>query len=151
MNRTDLINRVRSYTRDFSASIFREVDIIMFINEGIDRCKEVVDELGGMTYLTDALSVPILMPERYHYLLAVYSVARCFDQDERHYQASTRMNEFETKLAEFKEAVEAGKIVIIDPTTGEPVDTSYSLEYVDLSAYWSTTSDDTDLGVEGVE
>ena len=35
MNRLDLIRRVRSLTRDFSNAIFRESDIVDYINEGI--------------------------------------------------------------------------------------------------------------------
>lgn len=151
MNRTEIVARVRSYTRDFASSIFREADILSYINEGIDRCKEIIDEFAGMDYLNDKTSSPSLMPTHYHYLLAVYSAARCFDQDERHYQASTRMNEFETKLNELKEAIEAGRVIIIDPSTGEPVEGVNPIDYVDLSAYWGVQYDDVDLGVEGVE
>jgi len=152
MDRLNLILRVRSNTRDFSNSIFREVDIIDYLNEGIDRFKQIVPELNGLDYLTSSTSVPSLIPIQYHHLLATYASARCYAQDERHYQATTLMNEFEVKLQELLDKVQSGEVVIIDPDTDLPVVlTDNEIDYVDLSAYWDDYTDDYDLGVEGVE
>jgi hypothetical protein len=152
MDRLNLILRVRSNTRDFSNSIFREVDIIDYLNEGIDRFKQIVPELNGLDYLTSSTSVPSLIPIQYHHLLANYASARCYAQDERHYQATTLMNEFEVKLQELLDKVQSGEVVIIDPDTDLPVVlTDNEIDYVDLSAYWDDYTDDYDLGVEGVE
>lgn len=130
MRRIDLTKRVRSFTRDFSNSIFREEDIIDFLNEGIERFQQVIPQLEGLQYLDSNDSVPTMIPPRYQHLLAVYATSRCFNQDERHYQASTYMNEFETKLDELKGKVESGEVEIIDPDTGEPVVVDIPPDYV---------------------
>lgn len=77
-----------------------------------------------------------MIPEQYQHLLAVYAAARCFSQDERHYQATTLMNEFEIKLEEMKSLIESGQIVIKDPVTGEAITDEYVMDYVDLKPYW---------------
>ncbi len=152
MDRLKLIQRVRGMTRDFSNSIFREADIIDWINEGIERFAQVIPELRGLEALNSNSSTPTLIPKTYRHLLAVYSTARCFAQDERHYQASTYMNEFEVKLDELKNAIEAGDIVILDEN-GDKVTFEYNVDYVNLEPYWNVRGKtfDFDEGVEGVE
>ncbi len=130
MTRTDLIRRVRSYTRDFSNSIFREQDIILYINEGINRIKQVIPELRKMPLLNNASDKVKMLPSEYHHLIAVYATARCFAQDERHYQATTHMNEFELKIDELKQNIEAGEVIITDPDTGESIEAIYAEDYV---------------------
>lgn len=152
MNRLELISRVRANTRDFSNSIFREQDIIDYINEGINRIKQIVPELSGMVLLTTNTQSPIMLPDMYHHLLSVYASARCYAQDERHYQATTLMNEFEVKLDEMHQRVESGQIKIIDPVTNAPVVTENDVDYVDMKPYWNDSNHiDLDDGVEGVE
>lgn len=147
MQRSQIVQRVRALTRDFSNSIFREQDIIDFINEGIDRMRQVIPELKNLTYLLTSQQEPTLLPSRYHHLLAVYSTARCFGQDERHYQATTHMNEFEVKLDELKTAIMNGEIVITDPD-GNVVIVDLPIDYVDLKPYWNKRVVDI---VEGVD
>ena len=65
-----LIKRVRSYTRDFTGSIFRNADVIDYINEGIDRCKSV-PALRKMTQLVGGNQYPILLPQQYHLVKSV--------------------------------------------------------------------------------
>lgn len=152
MRRTQIIQRVRQNTRDFSNSIFREQDIIDFINEGIDRIRQYIPELRNMTHLLAPQQVPNLLPPQYHHLIAVYATARCFSQDERHYQATTYMNEFEVKLDELKSNIESGNIVIVDED-GKRVVNDIDVDYVDLTAYWGRPRRDRgdfDKGVEGV-
>ena len=153
MKRSDMVTRVRSVTRDFSNSIFREQDIVDFINEGVDRFRQYIPELASMIYLDTRDSEPILLPTQYHHLLSVYSASRCFSQDERHYQATTLMNEFETKLDELKSNIESGQIVIVDATTGETITATFEPDYVNLKPYWNEDSVavNFDEGVEGVE
>lgn len=137
MKRLELIQRVRALTRDFSSSIFREQDIIDFINEGINRFKQVIPELKSIPKLLQKDQEPFPIPEHYHHLLAVYSASRCFGQDERHYQATTLMNEFEVKLDELKQAIENGDVVLKDPITGEDIAVEYNnIDYIDLEPYW---------------
>lgn len=150
MDRLKLEQRVRGLTRDFTNSIFRQSDIIDFINEGIDRFKQVIPEFGGLEYLMTNSAEPTLIPSQYHALLASYSTSRCFGQDERHYQATTFMNEFEQKLDELKSKIESGEIVIKD-SDGNAIIVDNDTDYVDLSAYYTSYNTDVDLGVEGVE
>lgn len=130
MKRLDLVRRVRALTRDFSNSIFREEDVIDFINEGIERFQQVIPQLENLPYLLSNDSEPEMIPARYQHLLAVYATSRCFNQDERHYQASTYMNEFETKLDDMKSKIEAGEVNILDPETGEPILAEHAPDYV---------------------
>lgn len=147
MNRGDLVKRVRSLTRDLSSSIFRAIDITDYINEGIDRFRQFVPQLKGMAYLNSDELEPALLPSEYHHLLALYSASRCFGQDERNYQATTFMNEFEAKLDELKVHIEEGSITIAD-ATGTPVDVSPNTDYV-VNDYFTRRDyvDDEDEGV----
>lgn len=113
MNRDELVVRVRKYVRDTTASIFNKVDIEDYINEAIDRVRNI-PALKGMRHLLNRDDVPNLLPEEYHYLLAVYSASRCFSQDERHYQSTVFMNEFENKLEDLRNKIENGEVTIID-------------------------------------
>lgn len=151
MNRNDLVSRVRSFTRDLSNSIFRQQDIEAYINEGIDRFRQFIPELMNMTYLFNANSIPNLLPEQYHYLLAVYATSRCFSQDENYYQATTFMNEFETKLDELKSKIESGEVVIRDEN-GKVVVSDIDTDSV-TNVYFKMRKGrkDLDFGVEGVE
>lgn len=149
MKRSDIIARVRALTRDFSNSIFREQDIIDFINEGINRFKQIIPELKSTPKLLFREQEPYPIPEEYHHLLAVYASSRCFSQDERHYQATTLMNEFEVKLEELQSAIQAGNIIITDED-GNPIEAGNNkIDYVDLEAYWGKRNIE-DSGVEGV-
>lgn len=154
MDRLALVQRVRALTRDFSNAIFREIDIIDFLNEGIDRISQVIPELDGMSPLLSHTDVPTLLPKKFHHLLPLYATARCFGQDERHYQSSTFMNEFEVKLSDLKALIETGDIVIIDPDTNAPVelDNASNIEYVVTNNYYEPyeSSSDLDEGVDGL-
>ena len=149
MQRSHIVSRVRSLTRDFSNSIFREQDIIDFINEAIDRIKQAIPELVKMEYLLSNAQIPNLLPEQYHHLLSIYATARCFGQDERHYQSSTHMNEFEVKLEELRTSIENGEITIVD-SEGNSINSDLTVDYVDMKPYWNERSIDIDNGVEGV-
>ncbi len=135
MTKLELIARVRSHTRDFNSSSFRVEDITNYINEGIERLQQLIKHLSGMTPLSSNSDVPILLPVAYHHLLAIYAAARCFAQDNRDYQASTLMNEFEVKVNELIQRIDAGEVAIVDEL-GVPVVVAYTAEYVDLDAYW---------------
>lgn len=135
MRRVDLVRKVRSLTRDFSNSIFREQDIIDFINEGIDRVRQIIKELDGLKQLHSNMEEPTLFPAKYQHLLAVYAASRCFSQDERHYQATQLMNEFEIKMSDLKTTIENGEEVITDGD-GNVVGNDLSIDYVDIKPYW---------------
>lgn len=130
MNHINLIRKVRAHARDFNDTIFRKEDITMFLNEAIDRIIQVLPALNNMPYLVSENDIVEYIPREYVHLLANYSVARLYSQDERHYEATTFMNEFELKLAELKEKIENGEVEIIDPHTGDVLDTSIAIDYV---------------------
>ncbi len=144
MNRLQLVQRVRSMTRDFAESIFRESDIHDWLNESISRFAQVIPEFNGLKFLYSNSDVPALIPLRYRHLLAVYATSRCFGQDERHYQATTYMNEFEVKLDELKTAIENGEIEIVDED-GNVIGRDIPIDYVDLGPYWGMDSKVTQL------
>ena len=146
MNRNDLVKRVRIITRDLTESIFRENDIVDFINEGIERFAQVIPEMESIKTLSTATSNVTLIPRAYQHLLAVYAASRCFAQDERHYQATTLMNEFDVKVDELKQKIENGAITIIGED-GLPITASNPIDYVDLRPYWNVRSIDEDEGV----
>jgi hypothetical protein len=131
MDKRQLIQSVRSYARDFNGTIFREEDISLFLNEGIDRIKQVLPMLNNMPYLFNDEDFPGHIPIEYHHLLSVYAVARLFSQDERHYESATYMNEFEVKLDEFVSKVENGDVLLLDPETGEDLfANNHNVDYV---------------------
>lgn len=147
MNRLKLIRYVRSMTRDFTEAIFREDDIVTFINEGIDRIRQVIPELRNLKHLDSNSKEPTLIPEQYRHLLGIYATSRCSGQDERNYQATTYMNEFEVKLEELRIAIENGEINIVDEN-GEEISADTSIDYVDLEPYWGLTYSDQEERLE---
>lgn len=114
MNRLELILRTRSLVRDISNSFFRESDVIDYLNEGIERIGQVIPELREMPLLLNREAPVTRLPRQYHHLLALYSASRLCTHDERHYQAGTFMNEFETKLSVLAQDVMNGEIEIKD-------------------------------------
>jgi hypothetical protein len=141
MTLQELINRVRTYTRDFTGSIYREVDIDIFLRESFDRFS-IIPEFSTLTYPATKPTVVELIPERYQYLLSIYASSRCLFQDEQDYRAGTLMNEFETKLEELKSLIESGDI-IIKGTDGNTITISQPNDYV-VDIYFDKGVDDND-------
>lgn len=129
MNLEELIYNVRVNTFDLDGNIFEDKVIVSFINEGIDRCKHIINELSDMEYLKENTDEPILLPSKYHHLLGLYSSSRCFFSDERYHQATTVMNEFEYKLEQFLFKLTNGEEEIVDDW-GDKVDGSNVHDYV---------------------
>ena len=120
MKLSELINRVRSYTRDTTGTLFSLSDVQGFINEGIDKLRQIKG-LEGLNYLTSNEDTPNLLPPQYHYCLAVHGACRCFSQDEQHYLAQTFADEFNGIYALLELGIEAGTIVITKDD-GTPVE-----------------------------
>lgn len=112
MTLSELVSRVRSYTRDTTGTLFTLSDVKNFINEGIDKLRQI-KVLEGMEYLESDVDIPDLLPSQYHYSLAVYSASRCFSQDEQHYLAQTFMEEFLGLYSLIELGIKEGTIVII--------------------------------------
>ena len=121
MTKLELQVKASKLLRDESNTIYTKLFISDQMNESIDRIKQLIPELRGMLYLSIDTDVIILLPEEYQHLVSIYAVARCYEVDERHYEASKYMNEFETKINNLKDSIASGEIVIKDPTTGNPV------------------------------
>ena len=130
MTRLELMVKSSKLLRDESNTIYAKSFIIDQINESIDRFKQLIPELKGMLYLTIDTDSPILLPEEYQHLLSIYACARCYEVDERHYEASKYMNEFEIKVSNLKDAIASGEIVIKDPITGVAVVVDIQQDYV---------------------
>lgn len=119
MTLIELMMKVRRYTRDTEGSLFTEIDVKDFCNEGINRIRKI-SELKNMKELGNNHDSPVLLPEQYHYLIAIYGASRCFTQDEQNTLGQMFMNEFESKLMELEREIKNGSIIIVDPD-GNPV------------------------------
>lgn len=113
MNLKEMIERVHNYTNDTTGTLFPSSIIKGFVNEGIDRLKQI-KELEGVKYLSSDSDEPILIPKQYHYILSVYGASRCFSQDEQHYQAQTYMDEFSSLMSLLELGIKEGNIIITD-------------------------------------
>lgn len=113
MKLSDLINRVRSYTRDTTGTLFQTSDVKDFINEGVDRLRQI-KQLNNMKYLTNDLDEPAILPQQYHYILAIYSAYRCFAQDEQYVPAQSYADEFEGFFKLLELGLQDGTIVVTD-------------------------------------
>lgn len=110
---SELVNRVRSYTRDTTGTLFSTSDVKSFINEGIDKLSQI-KQLEGMKQLVNDNDEPNLLPPNYHYSLAMYGASRCFLQDEQHYASQTFMDEFIALYNLIELGIKEGTIVIVD-------------------------------------
>ena len=113
MTLSDLITRVRSYTRDTTGTLFTASDVRDFINEAIDKLRQI-KELENIKHLSNDSDVIVLLPSQYHYMTAVYGASRCFSQDEQHYQAQTYMDEFMGLFSLVELGIKEGTISIYD-------------------------------------
>lgn len=118
MKLVNLVARVRSYTRDTTGTLFTTSDVKDFINEGIDRLRQI-KQLEGMKNLTNDLDEPNLLPSQYHYMIAIYSAFRCFAQDEQYTPAQSYADEFETLFKTVELGIQDGRIVIVDEENNE--------------------------------
>ena len=128
MTLNDLVARVRSYTRDTTGTLFELSDIENFINEGIDKLRQIKALETMATLTSDEQSVDLLPPQ-YHYCLAVYSASRCFSQDEQHYLAQVFAEEFNGLYDLIELGIKEGTIVIVD-ASGNVLNDNISLDGV---------------------
>lgn len=114
-----LISRVQLYTNDKAGSIYSVSDLTIYLEEALDRVRSEYVFSSIPNYVAET-EITIL-PTQYHYLLALYASSRAFAQDERQYESSNSMNEFEVKFEELVGKIGNGEILIVD-ALGEPVD-----------------------------
>ena len=144
MTRLEIQRRASSLLRDESNTIYTKPFINDNINEGIDRLKQLIIEFKTLPYLLNDTDSPTLVPVSYHHLLAIYAMARCFEIDERHYEANKYMNEFEIKIDELKGLIAEGAIVIKDGD-GNTIVNDIKQDYVVNEYFKSRTSSDTEV------
>lgn len=113
MKLSELISRVRSYTRDTTGTLFTSSDVKDFINEGVDRLRHI-KHLENMRYLSADSDEPNILPSQYHYILAIYSAYRCFAQDEQYTPAQSYSDEFEGFYKLLELGLQDGTIVVND-------------------------------------
>lgn len=146
MTLSEIIAKTRRNLNDQEGSIFKQVDIEDYINEGIDRVRSSV-YFEDEPYLLVQSATPIYLPQQYHHLLAAYASARLFSQDERHYQSTTFMNEFEVKYEELITKIESGEITVTD-SDGETVTADYEDDHVVEAYFYRGEVTDLDEGVD---
>jgi hypothetical protein len=146
MNLGQLVSLVRKYTRDSGGSLFKEADVKEFINDGVDRIRHCT-ELKDMLPLEESVQVPILLPPEYHRLIALFATARCFSQDEQHYQATNFMNEFENKFSDMQDRIRRGEIIIKDALGNIVPISNTDIDYV-RDEYFGISVSDTEI-IEG--
>ena len=135
----------RLYCRENNSYVFTDVQIKLFLNQAIDRIKQYKVFLG-MKKLVNPDDVPNLLPEEYHYMLALFAASRCYDMDERFYEGVEKRNEFESLLDSLIADIQAGNIIITDTDDeGNPViveDGTIYIDYVKDEYFSSKTEDD---------
>lgn len=99
------ITRTRRYLKDMTTSVWSDEEIIDFINEGILLVKKRIPE-----YFTDLVETyvktdTIQLEDVYKTLPCIYAASRCFEQDEQHYRAVQRRNEFESALMDMEDEI----------------------------------------------
>jgi hypothetical protein len=131
MTLKDLITNTKRHLNDINSGIFSEDDIKAFINESIDRIR-MHPYFRDMEWLTLSADAPVILPVYAHGLLALYAASRCFFQDERFYEATNFMNDFEYKLEDLVQRVESGDIILKDANGDDiDLDSLYELDYVE--------------------
>lgn len=113
MKLNELVSRVRSYTRDTTGTLFSTSDVKSFINESIDRFRQI-KQLENMNDLLNDSDEVNLLPKQYHYALAMYGASRCFSQDEQYFPAQSYMDEFSGLFALIELGIKEGSITITD-------------------------------------
>jgi len=96
------IARTRRYLKDSSTSVWSNEEITDFINEGIRTIRRKIPEyfydLDEVFVNTDIIN----LDGEYKELPCIYAASRCSEQDEQHYRAVQKRNEFEAALEEME-------------------------------------------------
>lgn len=147
MTLQELRDMTRAYARDTNSFMFTNTMVDMFINQAIDRLKHE-PIFKGMVKLRDSGDEPILLPEEYHYILALFSASRCLEIDERFYEATERRNEFESLFTSLISEIEAGNLIITDADGNAVDNTACYVDYV-TNEYFDVHVPDSDIIKDG--
>ena len=142
MQLSDLINMTRLYARDNNSFMFTDANITIFLNQAIDRLAQY-PIFEKMPYLTNDVPDVYYLPRQYHYMLALFASARCYDTDERFYEGTEKRNEFENFLDGLISDIEAGNVVIKDELGNVVVNPTKCTDTV-TDAYFTSSGSDTE-------
>lgn len=137
MNLKELVDMTKLYTRDSKGYMFSSANVKIFINQAIDRMKQSTI-FKEMKHLDEDSAVPSVLPEHYHYLLALFASSRLYDMDERFFEGTQKRNEFEQSFHDLISDIEIG-IEKIDGLDTSDIDVG--LDYV-KDVYFNTTGGD---------
>ena len=142
MTLTELIGMTRVYARDNNSFMFTDANITMFLNQAIDRLMQY-PIFKNMPYLSIEEPNVYFLPKQYHYILALFASARCFDTDERFYEGTEKRNEFEQFLDNMIAEIESGNLIIygIDGITAIENTANY-MDYVTDTYYGTSTTEE---------
>jgi hypothetical protein len=129
MTLNELRELTRLYTRDTNSYMFTVTAIDTFLNQAIDRLRQI-PILSGMSKLKYQDDEVTVLPEQYHYLLALFAASRLFDFDERFYEGVEKRNEFEQLLSDLVSEIESGNLTIYDEDGNEVDNPAVYIEYV---------------------
>ena len=133
MKLIEIRNMTKTMSRDNNGYMFLAYMIDDYINQAIDRLKQTV-VFRNMKHLHNDEEEPILLPEQYHYLLAIFAASRCLEFDERHYEAIDKRNEFEQLLSDLLSEIESGNLEIMssedDDGSSVKLDNGTYIDYV---------------------
>ena len=145
MKLIDLIFMTRMYCRDNNNYVFTNSQIRLFLNQAIDRIKQY-KVFNGMSHLENDEDTVKLLPEPYHYMLALFAASRCYDMDERFYEGVEKRNEFEGLLEELISEIQSGNLEIIDSDGNVVEDGTTYIDYVKDEYYNLDKSDGEVIG-----
>ena len=141
----------RRHLKDNTQNIWTDADIKQFVNDAIALIRQAVPlyftTLYRVPYMQDDVeSFDINIDEDYEMLIPLFASARCFEQDEQHYRAVQKMNEFETRLnvmvANIMESDEYAEILIALGDNG-----GGAIDYVRNVYHETVINSDTPVGL----
>lgn len=136
------ILKTRRFLKDNTETVWTNADIKDFVNEGAMAVKRTIPE-----YFTDLVEVfadgdTIQLEDEYKMLPCIYAASRCFEQDEQHYRATTKRNEFEALLLDMETQI-LGSIKYYDKINDpdNPYYQNTAMDYV-RDVYYVVEEDD---------
>lgn len=105
MTLNDVIAQTRVHLKDTTQNVWTNADIVIFCNDAIRIIRKTVPLYFTALVPVAANAETVHIDSDYEYLIPLFCAARCFEQDEQHYRAVQKMNEFETRREEMMNEV----------------------------------------------
>lgn len=99
------VTQTRRHLKDTTENVWTTTDIKAFVNDAILAIRSTIPE-----YFTTLVKVAndndvIYIDENYELLIPLFCAARCFEQDEQHFRATQKMNEFESRRIDMEQQI----------------------------------------------